>query len=308
MKIAAAIPARNENKAIGSVVYLTSQYVDEVLVVDDGSTDNTALIAKLAGAKVISHKVNKGKGAAIVTALKWAKKKKVDIIVFIDGDGQHDPAAIPELVEPIINDEADITIGSRWIHEEGRSEMPFHRILGNWVLSTATSLSLKKMIRDSQSGYRAIHMRTNSAFMQAMETGFAVESEMIALADQAGFRWKEVGVKANYSELDTSTESSWYHGISVLGRAMRVLRIHKPVRFFGSLSVLSFLSAVGIAIWGRIMYPRENLLPLGALYMVASLTIIGGFFMFSGIMLSGMNRISERVFKIVGEMLSRKKS
>jgi glycosyltransferase involved in cell wall biosynthesis len=303
MKVLAAIPACNERKAIGSVVTLAKKYVDTVLVVDDGSTDKTALIALLAGAEVVSHRINRGKGEAIITALKWADKNNFDVIVFLDGDGQHDPGAIPSLLEPIKKGELDITIGSRWYHEEGLSEMPFHRIVGNWVLSTTTSLSLSKMIRDSQSGYRAFHLRTLPSFLQAMESGFAVESEMIALADKAGFKWKEIGITASYGDLDLSTHGPFTHGLRVLGRALRVLRMNKPGRFFGSTSFLFFFIAIGISIWGRYAYPEENLLPLGALYIVASLVIVGGFFMFSAIMLSGLNRISDKIFKIVLDII-----
>jgi glycosyltransferase involved in cell wall biosynthesis len=308
MRVLTAIPSWNEKKAIASVVMLAQEYSDAVLVVDDGSTDKTALIAKMAGAEVIQHQENLGKGGALVSALKWADKNNFDIIVFIDGDGQHDPAAIPDLIDPIRKGMVDITIGSRWHHEEGRSQMPFHRILGNWVLSTTTSLSLSKVIRDSQSGYRAFHMRTLPSFLQSMESGFAVESEMITLADKAGFKWTEVGIKANYGELDTSTEGPVSHGLRVLGKALRVLRLHKPNRFFGSISMASFLFAMGIAIWGRFTFPDESLLPIGALYIVASLTIVGGFFMFSAIMLSGLNRISEKIFRIVIEIIENAKS
>lgn len=305
-KIIAAIPVKNEKKSIGSVVLLCRKHVDEVVVVDDGSTDKSGLIAKIAGAHVITHDKNLGKGAAIISAIKWCKDRDADIIVFLDGDGQHDPDAIPDLVDPIKRGEVDITIGSRWVHEEGRSEMPFHRILGNWVLSTATSFTLNSMIRDSQSGYRAFHFRSIPAFMQSTEKGFAAESEMITLADKKGLRWKEVGIKANYHQLDTSTQSSWYHGISVLGQVLKVLRVHKPVRFFGALSMLSFLMATGIAVWGRLSFPDSKLLPLGALYLVSFFTIMGGFLMFSGIMLSGMNRVSERIFKHFYEVYSRR--
>ncbi|MFW3145798.1 MAG: glycosyltransferase [Thermoplasmatota archaeon] len=308
MRVLAAIPARNERTAIGSVVTLAKKHVDTVLVVDDGSSDKTALIAKLAGAEVIRHEVNRGKGEAMLTALKWADRNKYDIIVFLDGDGQHDPDAIPDLLKPIIRDEADITVGSRWLHEEGLSEMPIHRVLGNWVLSTTTSLSLSKFIRDSQSGFRAFHMRTVPSFLQSMETGFAVESEMIALADKAGFQWIEVGIKASYHNIeDRSTQGPFTHGLSVLGRALRVMRLNKPGRFFGSMSFIFYFLTFGIVIWGRMSYPNEPLLPLGVLYVVASLIIVGSFFMFSAIMLSGLNRISDRIFKIVLEIIERSK-
>lgn len=303
--IAVAIPAKNEQRAIGSIVSMCSEHADKVLVVNDGSTDKTALVALLAGAEVMSHRINKGKGAAIATALKWAMKKDVDILVFIDGDGQHDPDAIPDLVDPIFRGETDITIGSRWHHEEGLREMPIHRMLGNWVLSTATSFSLSKVIRDSQSGFRAFHKRTFPVFMQSVEVGFAVESEMIALADKAGYHWKEVGIKASYVNLDANTEGSLYHGLSVLGRAMKVMRIQQPGRFFGVLSITSFLMVIGMALYGRTAHPEEKLLPLYLLYFIAFFIITGGFFMFSAIIVSGMNRTSERIFRLMISILRR---
>ncbi len=307
MKVLAIIPARNEQKAIGSVVMLSKKYVESVLVIDDGSTDKTALIAKLAGADVIRHSINKGKGEAMLTGLKWASMNDFDIVVFIDGDGQHDPAAIPSLIKPIKDGEVDITIGSRWHHVEGLSEMPFKRVFGNWILSTTTSLSLSKVIRDSQSGFRAFHMRTLDSLLTTSESGFAVESEMIALADNAGFRWKEVGIKASYKSLNTSTQTAWYHGLTVLTRALRVMRLNKPGRFFGSFSFLCFLISLAFVIWGRYAFPDENLLPIGYLYIIVFFIIVGGFSMFSAIMLSGLNVVSDKIFKIVIEMVSKEK-
>ncbi|MFO8051843.1 MAG: glycosyltransferase family 2 protein, partial [Thermoplasmatota archaeon] len=292
MKRAVAIAARNEQRTIASVVMLSREHADRVLVVDDGSTDRTALLARLAGAEVISHGMNKGKGGAIATALRWAKREDVDVIVFVDGDGQHDPGHIPELLGPIERGEVDITIGSRWHHDQGLKEMPVHRILGNWVLSQATSLSLSKLIRDSQSGFRAFHIRTLDSFLHSMETGFAVESEMITLADAKGYTWKEVGITAQYDSLDANTQGSWTHGFSVLGRVMRVLRVHRPVRFFGLLSIMMLLLSTGVTVFSRIMYPGWNLLPPGALFIVVALYILAGFFFFSGIMLSGVNKLS----------------
>jgi glycosyltransferase involved in cell wall biosynthesis len=302
--ILAAIPALNESKTIASVVLLAKQYVDSVIVIDDGSQDGTAKLAKAAGAHVIVHNKNLGKGSAILSAFKWAYKNKFDIIVVIDGDGQHDPGVIPGLIKPILEGECDLTIGSRWKHDEGLEEMPFHRVIGNWVLSTATSLSLNKMILDSQSGFRAYHVRTIPAMMQAMETGFSTESELITLADKAGYKWKEVGIRASYSGLDTSSQPSWFHGLSVLAKAMRVLRIHKPVRFFGFLSIMSFITALVLVMFER-TYGDRGIITIFSMYTIPLLMIGGAFFMFSGIMLLGMNKVSERVLDIMLDIIKK---
>lgn len=119
-RIAAAIPAFNEEKYIGTIVLKTMQHVNETIVVDDGSTDQTAEIAKLAGATVIRHGRNKGYGASIQSLLAEAKKKKFDILVLIDADSQHDPDEIPNLVQPI-SEGYDLVIGSR---KEKNSPIP----------------------------------------------------------------------------------------------------------------------------------------------------------------------------------------
>src|SRR5512133_2588974 len=113
--IIAAIPALNEETAIGSVVLRTKKYVDDVYVIDDGSTDATSIIAKLAGAHVIRHETNLGKGIGIRDAFLKAREMDADILVCLDGDGQHNPDEIPRLLDPIKNDQADMVIGSRFL-------------------------------------------------------------------------------------------------------------------------------------------------------------------------------------------------
>ena len=132
MKTLAAIPCHNKGLAIGSVVSKARKYVDEVLVVDDGSTDDTVEVARAAGAVVVSHEVNKGKGSAVRTSPGYAAKHGFDAFVLLDGHGQHDPGEIPGLLEPITtstpealtqasttkslsNDAADLVIGFRSI-------------------------------------------------------------------------------------------------------------------------------------------------------------------------------------------------
>src|SRR3989304_6205910 len=110
LKVIAAIPAFNEEKYIGTIVLKTRQYVDEVVVVDDGSTDQTANIARLAGANVIQHQQNRGYGASIQALLAAAKGKELDILVLLDGDFQHNPDEIPQLIQPI-SEGFDLVIG-----------------------------------------------------------------------------------------------------------------------------------------------------------------------------------------------------
>jgi len=108
-KIIAAIPAYNEERFIGSMVLKAKKYVDEVIVIDDGSTDSTAEIARAAGAKIIRHDTNYGKGIAVNAAFKKARDAKVDILVLLDGDGQHNPFEIPAILKPILDKKAVVS-------------------------------------------------------------------------------------------------------------------------------------------------------------------------------------------------------
>ncbi|WP_292470823.1 glycosyltransferase family 2 protein [Methanolobus sp.] len=149
MTIAAAIPAFNEEIAIGSVIARAKQHVDEVLVIDDGSADSTAQIAELMGATVICHEQNSGKGTALRTAFRWAQLNKIDILVTLDADGQHCPDEIPQIVEPILWQQADIVNGARFL--KGHSvDVPKYRRVGQEVLTFATNMTADVKLTDSQ--------------------------------------------------------------------------------------------------------------------------------------------------------------
>src|SRR5256885_5135832 len=153
LSVLAAIPAFNEGPTIGSVVLRAKQYAEEVVVIDDGSSDDTAEIAALAGAHVIQHARNLGKGTAIRSAWLFARERHPMVLVLLDGDHQHDPRDIPRVAEPILTDRADVALGVRWGKTSG---MPFHRRVGKRVLDYATLASVRRgTLTDSQSGYRA---------------------------------------------------------------------------------------------------------------------------------------------------------
>ncbi|HEY49630.1 MAG TPA: glycosyltransferase family 2 protein, partial [Dehalococcoidia bacterium] len=131
-KVVAAIPCFNEEQSIGSVVVMTRKFVDSVIVIDDGSSDATAEVAREAGADVYQHGENRGYGVAIRSALIKGNELKADILVILDGDGQHDPKDIPNLIEPILAGEADVVVGSRFLGMGAKP--PFYRRLGQHVL------------------------------------------------------------------------------------------------------------------------------------------------------------------------------
>ncbi|OWT32716.1 glycosyl hydrolase [Methanobrevibacter sp. 87.7] len=210
--IIALIPAFNEEVAIGSVILRTLQYVDNVLIIDDGSTDATNKIAKLAGAEVITHAENLGKGEGLKSGFQ-AIKGKYDIVITIDGDGQHNPDEIPKLIEPIINDEADFVNGSRYMNGP-EENTPAYRRVGQQVLDKATNISAGCNVTDSQSGFRAFSSKCCDCF-RFKDTGFGIESEMLVDAAENGFRIKEVPITVRY-DVDGSTKDPVTHGVGVL--------------------------------------------------------------------------------------------
>jgi len=213
MKIIAGIPAYNEEKFIGKVIKETKKYVDKVLVVDDGSTDKTAQIAKNNGAIVIRHKKNKGKGIAVNKIFDKSREIKVDILVLLDGDGQHQPEEIPSLIKPIIYNEADIVIGSRFI--KNKNFIPLYRKIGLYVLTLVTNFGSKIKVTDSQSGFRAFSKKAINN-LNFKEKGLAVESEMQFLAKEKKLRILEIPINTTYEE--RAKRNPFFHGFNNLIR------------------------------------------------------------------------------------------
>jgi glycosyltransferase involved in cell wall biosynthesis len=189
-RISVVIPAYNEADKIGNVLERIPDFVDEVIVVDDGSKDNTSEVAESFGVKVIRLDENQGKGKAMSVGIKEASG---DIIVFIDADGQHKPEEIIKLVEPIIRGEADFVIGSRLIKTQGRR--PFIRKVSNFLSTFLIRLKLGISVRDTQSGFRAIKRE----FLPEIESKrYEVETEVLIKAVKKGARVKEVPVERIY--------------------------------------------------------------------------------------------------------------
>ena len=289
-KITAILPAYNEEVSIGSVVLNTKKYVGSIIVVDDGSTDNTVEIAELAGAQVICHSSNKGKGAALKTGFEAAKSS--EIIITMDSDAQHDPKEIPKLIAPIINGEADIVNGSRYINGN-KKDTPSYRRVGQTVLDRATNLGSGLDITDSQSGFRAFARHAIPAF-RFSSVDFGIESEMLTDAANAGLRIKEVEINVRY-DVDGSTKNPLTHGIGVLMRVINDLEFQKPLYYFtlpGSLIIIVGV-ILGLIFFGD--YLGGTTKSLAPTVIAIMMTLVGGFLAFTGIILDSMSRMINRV-------------
>jgi glycosyltransferase involved in cell wall biosynthesis len=216
-KIIVAIPAHNEEQFIGDIVTRAKKYADELIVVDDGSTDATSRVARAAGAEVIRHRKNRGAGAATKTAFEAAKKRHADILVTLDGDGQHNPDEIPRLLAPILKGKADLVIGSRFLRPN--FQIPRYRKFGIDVITFLYNLGSKLKISDSQSCFRAQNRRLLEA-VNITESGFSFSVQVLIQARRRGFTIKEVPVACIYHPRGSSLNPV-AHG---LGVALNVIK------------------------------------------------------------------------------------
>jgi glycosyltransferase involved in cell wall biosynthesis len=196
MTICMLVPAYNESKTIADVVRGCRTYVPDVLVVDDGSRDDTAAIAENAGASVIVHETNRGKGAALKTGFEHIINGRWDALIVIDADGQHDWHEIPAIMDTTLRDNAAITIGSRM---SDVATMPIHRRMSNWLTSRIISSLAGQYVPDSQCGFRLIRTCVLKE-LDLSTDNFEMESEMIILAGRMGYRVSSVPIRTIYVE------------------------------------------------------------------------------------------------------------
>jgi glycosyltransferase involved in cell wall biosynthesis len=195
LKVVCIIPAHNEESTISSVVRNAKTICNLVIVVDDGSTDRTVEEATKAQAKVVSHIIRLGVGAALSTGLRTASNHGAEIIVTLDADEQHDPKEIPNVIAPIVEGKADLVIGSRIL--EINSEMPFQKLVANIILSKLTSFASGIEIKDSQSGFRGMSRQVAES-IKYDSTDYQWASEMIILLSKRGIRIIDVPIKTVY--------------------------------------------------------------------------------------------------------------
>ena len=230
LKIAVGLPAYNEEKNIASIITKLEGVSDFVIVCDDGSSDLTGKIASKMGAIVITHEKNKGYGAAIRSLFLKSKELEVDILVTFDADGQHSVNDITKVIQPILDQKADLVIGSRFL-DKNQDDIPSYRKTGIQIITKLTNTTLKEKIKDSQSGFRAYSKDVLSKILPS-DSGMGVSSELLIKASNNDFIITEIPIKISY-EGETSTHHPVSHGLSVTLSTLKFISIEHPLKFYG---------------------------------------------------------------------------
>lgn len=212
-----AIPCYNEADFIAGIVRKARVHADHVIVVDDGSTDGTAQAAEAAGADVVRHPTNLGPGAAARSCFEAARRLDADVLVTLDGDGQHDPDEIPDVLAPVLRGEAGLVIGSRFLGKP--NNVAAYRKFGIDVITFLYNFGARGRITDGQSCFRAYSREALQA-LRITEDGFGFSVETLVQARRAGLRIHETSISCLYHEASHSANPV-LHGVGV---ALMVLK------------------------------------------------------------------------------------
>ena len=275
------IPAYNEEKNIASIIMKLKKITDHIIVCNDGSTDMTEEISKELNVTVINHSRNMGYGSAIRSIFLKAKELQADILVTFDADGQHRVVDVQNVTKPIIDDKADIVIGSRFL--ENKSDIPEYRKFGIKIITKITNSSLKEKLTDSQSGFRA-YSKNVLKNITPSESGMGVSTEILIKASSAGHKITEVPITIMYGS-DTSTHNPVSHGTSVLFSSIKFTSIEHPLKFYGIPAIIFLGMGFVFMLWTFQTYAVEKeIITNIALIGIGSL-VIGIVFLLTAILL-----------------------
>ena len=271
MKITIGIPAYNEEKNIAKIIVQLKKVADQILVCDDGSTDSTSEIAESLGAIVIKHPKNLGYGSAIRSIFLKSREINAEVLVTIDADGQHKIEDVKKVIKPIVDGQADISIGSRFL-EEG-DNAPKYRKLGINIITKVTNSSLSEKITDAQSGFRAYNNKVLQSLTPS-DSGMGISTEILIKSSNLGLKIAEVPTEIQY-EGETSSQNPISHGTGVLISTLKYISIERPLVFYGIPSFIFFIIGLTFTFFAAQYYAEIGRLNTNLTLIAGGTLLIG---------------------------------
>jgi len=249
----------------------------------------TGIIAGYAGAEVLHLSKNHGKSYAVLRGFDRARQLNADIVVMLDGDGQHHPEEIPSIISPILKGEADLVIGSRFMDENNK--IPFYRKIGQKTLDHMTKIASSCPVTDSQSGFRAIRSKALDYFT-AEPTDYGIESVMISQLSDSGMRIAEIPISVEYNVPHTHKKNFFTHGMTILSNLVGIIGYRRPLLTFGIPGIGMMAIGTYLAFWALSEYAKYGVFPY-------SLTVVSAVFLLLGLMLINTALVLNSIVQLV---------
>ena len=281
LKVVIGIPAYNEEKNIGAIVAKLKKKYDHILVCDDGSSDMTQVIASSLGAIVVKHPTNLGYGAAIKTIFNEAKKIDCDILVTFDADGQHQISEIDIILKPIIDNQADLVIGSRFLGQT--KDLPKYRKIGIKAITGLTNVMTGSKITDSQSGFRA-YSRKVLKEISPTESGMGISTEILIKSSKKEMRIIEIPITISY-EHNVHSQTPISHGTSVIMSTIKHVAIERPLLYYGVTGFCFLIVGLIFGAWTLQIYSEQRVVITNIALIGVGGVILGTILLISGTIL-----------------------
>lgn len=287
-----AIPAYDEAGTIADVV-AAARPRGTVLVIDDGSSDDTADRAREAGAEVVAHAENRGYGAALATAFEEARDRRVEDLVILDGDGQHDPGDVERLLAARRDGDADVVIGSRFL-DGADGDLPLYRRFGIGVVNVLTNLSMgrpRSGVSDAQSGFRAYGPAAIASLAEAdIDANMGASTDILHHVRREGLDVAEVPVDVSYDVEDPNSQNPVAHGLGLVNNLLRTVEQDHPILVFGLPGLASVLLSFGFAYWSMHVYVSNDSFPVGLALLATVFGLVGLLSCFTAVILHSLQR------------------
>lgn len=291
------IPAFNEERTIARVVLQAQKCADKVVVCDDGSSDLTSVIAERLGADVVRHERNLGYGAAIQSLFKRARELDADVLVTLDGDGQHNPAEASKVMKPVFDGQADIVVGSRFVDGLSVCAMRWYRRAGVKFITRLTNAgSSHDGVRDAQSGFRAYNRRSLNGLMM-FEEGMGVSAEILMNARKLGLKVCEIPCSCSYNNgVETSTHNPIRHGVGVVASIIKLVVEERPLVTLGVPGMMCLVIGALFGAWMLQLYAVEHRIVTNIALASIAFTLAGFFCLSTAITLYAISRLAKKTW------------